>query len=1143
MVYDSYGMLLSSTDPLKHTTTNVYDSNHNLISVTVPRDDSTAYTTTYTYDANGNKTSTTYPSTGAGHNTTSYTYYNQYSEPTSTIDELGNVRNFNYDANYNPQSVTDSIGTLASFIFNPNQTLAAGAIGYDITANPAMASQFTYDASGNMTSRTDALERTTSYTYNSLGQKLTMTTPTPASPTGGPASTTTYTYDALGNLTQTAAPLSRTTSSTYDANGNKTSDTDALGNVTSYQYDALNRLIETDYPSNATTPATKSTKTYDFRNNVIDEIDQAGNDTHHEYDLAGRQTKVTRGYGSSTPSATTYAYDDANRKISETDSLGHTTSYTYDADNRLVALSNAAGNTLYVYDDVGNQISITDPNGNTTQSQYDARKRRVKTIFADTTTITNVYDTVDNLISTTDQAGNIVQSNYDAANQLQSVVQVDSPNAPKNTNLYSYDPLGNMTGMTDERGDKTSNLFNVLSQLISTTLPDGSLIETRQYDAAGNLISLTHFNGKTTTYVYDALNRLLTQVTPGEPTISFTYTPTGKYLTSTAGDGTVNYAYDSLDRLITKVTPEGTLSYTYYPTGQVETIISFNANGISVLYTYDDLNRLSTTVDGRLAGNNTTSYTYDPASNVYTVAYPTSPNGLTSTYTYDTLNRLTAMSTPVSSYSYQLGPTGNRLSATEGNGRDLTWNYDGIYRLTNETIFNDPSNNNGSAAYGLDPVGNRLSLISSLPGINSGNWSFNTDDEISSESYDANGNAISAGGYVMTYDAENHLLSKTGNGTVVTMVYDAFGNRVSKTVNGVTTKYLVEDDVNPTGFPQVLEETINGVVQREYTYGSQRISESQMVNGAWTISFYVYDGGGSVRQLTNSNGVVTDEYEYDAYGNSFTKSGTTPNNYLYRGEQYDSDLGLYYLRARYYNASTGRFLSADPEAGEGQRRYEYAAADPVNSIDPSGNEAMIEFLLIHNRGFMSVQFPKLPSWCDIPGIGGYLPGCGGPGGPPNPPQPPCKPCFNTAVFASFLITETNGNTYKTTGRPPQDGRTGNGFYCGRYVGEALQAGGANVPISNGAGYANSLPGAGFEIIASYPHSTWSMTSIPGSQIGDITVFGTAPTHDYGHVEGYVGAGPSGWASYWQQRSWYVYGLKAAPAGPATIYRSKCRCGQ
>ena len=204
-----------------------------------------------------------------------------------------------------------------------------------------------------------------------------------------------------------------------------------------------------------------------------------------------------------------------------------------------------------------------------------------------------------------------------------------------------------------------------------------------------------------------------------------------------------------------------------------------------------------------------------------------------------------------------------------------------------------------------------------------------------------------------TYDSENHLTSMTSGSTVVTIIYDAFGNRVAKTVNGVTTKYLVEDDVNPTGLPQVLEETVNGVVQREYTYGLQRISQDQSINGAWTASFYGYDGAGSVRQLTNTAGVVTDEYEYDAFGNSFTKTGTTPNNYLYRGELFDSDLGLYYLRARYYNPSTGRFLSRDPYDGNtilpiSLHKYLYASGNPVNRIDPRGREAMFEYSIRMN---------------------------------------------------------------------------------------------------------------------------------------------------------------------------------------------------
>ena len=278
------------------------------------------------------------------------------------------------------------------------------------------------------------------------------------------------------------------------------------------------------------------------------------------------------------------------------------------------------------------------------------------------------------------------------------------------------------------------------------------------------------------------------------------------------------------------------------------------------------------------------------------------------------MNRLTGMSTQVASYNYTLGPTGNRTSET-----------------------------------------------SSLPGISSGSWPvYNADDQqIPSESYDLNGNVTrTANGNSYTYDSQNHMMTASGNGKSISMIYDAFGNRVAKTVSGVTTQYLVEDDVNPTGYPQVIEELSGpigaGVITRTYTYGLQRISEnlSPALTGSnvWTPSFYVYDGAGSVRQLTNSAGVVTDEYEYDAYGNSFTKQGTTPNNYLYRGEQYDSDLGLYYLRARYYNPATGTFMSRDPEDGyiddpASLHKYLYANGEPENGFDPTGRGDIITLQL------------------------------------------------------------------------------------------------------------------------------------------------------------------------------------------------------
>ena len=101
-------------------------------------------------------------------------------------------------------------------------------------------------------------------------------------------------------------------------------------------------------------------------------------------------------------------------------------------------------------------------------------------------------------------------------------------------------------------------------------------------------------------------------------------------------------------------------------------------------------------------------------------------------------------------------------------------------------------------------------------------------------------------------------------------------------------------------------------------------------------SFYGYDGAGNVRLLTDSTGTVTDTYDYDAFGNMINSTGATPNNYLFRGEHFDPDLGLYYLRARYFNPLSDRFLTRDTYAGNPLdpatlHKYLYAHAEPVDN--------------------------------------------------------------------------------------------------------------------------------------------------------------------------------------------------------------------
>jgi RHS repeat-associated protein len=311
----------------------------------------------------------------------------------------------------------------------------------------------------------------------------------------------------------------------------------------------------------------------------------------------------------------------------------------------------------------------------------------------------------------------------------------------------------------------------------------------------------------------------------------------------------------------------------------------------------------------------------------------------------------------LSNFAYTVGAAGNRTAVTESTSRAVNYGYDNVYKLTSEAVTNDPGGHNGTVNYSsYDAVGNRLAMASTLSGVPGGTFSYDNNDRFTTDTYDANGNTVSSAGIANTYDFENHMLAHGA----VTMVYDGDGNRVAETVGGTTTKYLV-DTLNPTGYAQVIDELVSGAVTRTYAYGLQRISENQKIGTTQTASFYGYDGHGNVRFLTGSTGTATDTYVYDAFGLPLTTTGTTPNNFLYSGEQFDGALGLYYLRARYYNPATGRFLAMDSYEGTildpaTLHKYAYTQSNPVNASDPTGR-GIFENLSIRAYIFTQITVP------------------------------------------------------------------------------------------------------------------------------------------------------------------------------------------
>jgi len=740
--------------------------------------------------------------------------------------------------------------------------------------------------------------------------------------------TTGYKYDGNNRLTETDYPDGTKTQTQYNSIGKQSATIDQLGRQTSYTYDSDGRLTTTTYSDNTT-----QTTTYDANSNRLTSTDRGGNTTSYAYDADNRLTKTTYADNSTTKTN----YDAAGRVTSTVDANNNTTSYGYDNAGRRTSLTDALSHvTSFSYDNSGNQVSMTDARQNTTQYQYDALNRQIAVVSPDTTTATSAYDNLGRVISKTDQAGKVTAYGYDALGRLTSVTQDAVQGGLNLVTQYGYDEVGNRIAQTDANNHTTTYAYDSLGRRTGRTLPAGQS-ESYAYDNAGNLQTQTDFNGKTTTYTYDTNNRLLTK-TPdpsfGAPTVSFTYTANGLRQTMADVSGAYTYAYDSRNRLTSKVTPFGTLSYTYDAAGNLLSLKSSNTGGASDTYTYDQLERLSTVTDASGA----TTYSYDAVGNLQNFSYP---NGVTHAYSYDTLNRLTQVGASknavgISNYAYTLGLAGNRLTVAELSGRSVAYGYDSLYRLTSENVTSDPNNKNGTTSYTYDAVGNRQQLL--VNGTTANTYSYDADDRLGSDSYDADGNTINSLGIGNVYDFESHMIT---HGTVA-MVYDGDGNRVSETVGGVTTSYLV-DTQNPTGYAQVVDELQGGTVSRTYSYGLERISETQTLNSVLTMSFYGYDGHGSVRQLTNSAGAVTDSYDYDAFGNIVNQTGSTPNNYLFAGEQYDPAVGLYYNRARYLNTTTGRFWSMDTQEGSDRdslslHKYLYAEGDPINHDDPSGNQ-------------------------------------------------------------------------------------------------------------------------------------------------------------------------------------------------------------
>ena len=942
LTYDAQDRISLVTGPLGRSVGYGYDGAGNLAVLT----DTTGLTTSFTYTS-GNRLSAI---TDANGHTFLQNVYNSEGRVIEQRDALDNPTTFSYDLATRQTTVTDPLGRVTRHTYDPELRLLSERDALNQTLS------YSYDSANNRVAVVDKRGFLTRYRYDTRGNTTAIT--------DALGSLTQLTYDGRNNLLSYLDPLGRLTQYGYDPNSNLIQSRDALSNVTSYGYDGFGQLTSV--------------------------TDARGNTTSYQYDPFGHQTGLTDPLGNTTA----YSFDLGGRRLSESDPLSNTTTYTYDEANRLLTISQPLGKlTAYSYDAVGNRTAISDPRGGVTRFRYDAKDRLIQLTDPLSNVTSYTYDAVDNQLSITNPLSNATSYSYDPLNRRLSV-----SDPLGNTTSYQYDPNGNRTRLTDALGRITQYSYDPLGRLQNVTDAAGGTVG-YGYDPVGNRTVMTDANGNLTTYSYDPLDRLLTSADPLSNTTSYSYDPVGNRVAKSKPDGSlISYSYDPLDRLSNTSYPGGQISYSYDPVGNRTTMTDtagltsysyddlyrltsvtaptgtlgygydLNDNrtqlsypsGQVVSYTYDLVNRLTSVEDPELG---LTSYSYDANSRQTTVNYP---NGVQAAFNYDVADRLTNLShsSPLSGtiavFSYTLDAVGNRLSMQDLDGT-ISYSYDPLYRLTSVTYPDGEQ-----VSYSYDPMGNRTQLLSSAVGTTT--YSYDAADRLLSFtdpstttllSWDANGNLLSKGGATFSFDPLDRLVQVISGSTTVQFAYNGDGGRVSKVVNGSTTDY-VQDVAAP--LPMVLLESQAGQASR-YLYGADLLAQLDPPSNP---GFYHPDGLGSTRALSNQAGQRTDSYSYDAFGALRTHAGSSTPSFTFTGEQADPELGLIFLRARYYDPILGRFISSDRFPGfsadnQSTNSYVYAQNRPTNYSDPNG-EFIITALAIGVIGY--VAYEAYTAWND-----------------------------------------------------------------------------------------------------------------------------------------------------------------------------------
>ena len=849
------------------------------------RTDRLGLKTTYKYDQNENQTEIIYPD-----KTREKWAYDQYSNVLTYTNANGVTEKNEYDANGNLIRKTEALGTPVERVTEYQYDLYGNLtqkkqVGDAVTAEAI--TSWTYDNYGNVLAKTDPEGNITKYTYDVLGNVLVLT--------DGRANKWIKTYDAVGNLLTDTDPLNQTTRYEYDQVGNLIKKTDALKNATIYAYNARNQRI-------SETNAYNKTKIYTFnsQNQMIRVTDEDNKSVRADYDLYNRLTSLTDGSGN----VTQFQFGVGNAGLEQISKITYPTyveRFYYDTQGRLVKLQQIVGENdsldiNFKYDPVGNQVEVTDTKNRKWISQYDALNRLILKINPDNKSVRISIDDRDNLLNFTNENSVVIRR-------------------------FEYDRVNSMLAEIWPNGERYQFL----------------------YDENYNLVQHIDAKGQISRYVYDAANRMttssyyrsLSEVQP-QKRISYTYNNVGSMTGYDDGQTRGLFDYDNLQRVLSETVYFSgfslTHSYTYTPSGR-KASLTYPDNTI-IQYAYDaanQLNRISIPGQGNITIN---SYRWRNPEKI------TYPGGSIQRNEFDALSRIQKqiVNDPagnlVMDYQYHYDGATALLEKKTEHGTYI-YGYDFLERVISAdspTLLNEQ--------YGYDETGNRITSNNTVE-----NWKYNISNQLLDSgttqfSYDLNGSMVGRieGNQVQnfTYGLQGRLreVRDSNKQLIATYSYDPYGRRISKEVSGIITYYYYSDE------GLIAEYNTNGEPIQVYGYSPDSIwgADPVFTRVGKEYLYYLNDHLGTPQKLINTTGAVRWSSKQSSFGETKIDSESTiVNNLRFPGQYFDQETGFHYNYYRYYDPTTGRYISRDPiSLIGGNNEYLYADLNPNIVIDNTG---------------------------------------------------------------------------------------------------------------------------------------------------------------------------------------------------------------